>query len=182
MQREGTPMESIKNFIVVNARVIIVVVLVVMGVFALSSLNSNNEETVDEAQTAEDVPGIPLTDDSQRREPARPADGEEIGSEPLAGPVEVEVEEETFAASARKGDNQTVIVRQIVNEYLADAEKSLNAPQRLYMETNLVNLLNRDNNIPVGVEISLTKDDITPVADAAEKLSEAAQNRWAAYL
>ncbi len=174
-------MEKVKEFLEINGRVIVVVVLVLLGIFAISAATSN-DDNAEENQTSEEVPGIPLSDSNTDRTPATPADGVEIGSKPQAGPVVIEKTEKTYTADARQGDNQTVIVRQIVNEYLADTDQSLNAAQRLFMETNLVNLLPRDDVIAVGEEISLTEDDIAPIAEEASSLTEAAQNRWSAYL
>jgi len=179
-------METIKKFIEVNARVIVATVLIVAAIVAVSFAGSNDDST-DSTSTDQEQSTTEVTeqasdenaDDGQK--PAVP-NGDAIGREPQAGPVEVANEAEAYTAIVRKGDNQTVIVRQMVNEYLADQNKELNAPQRLYMETVLVNSLPRNDLVFAEATITLEKSQIDTVVGEAESLSSAAQDRWSAYL
>jgi len=105
-----------------------------------------------------------------------------IGRTPIAGSVEIENENDSYIATVRGGDNQTVIVRQMVNDYLSDESKDLTAPQRLYMETTLVDSIGRDDTIVIGSEISLSKDSVAAAAEESESLSARQLELWATYL
>ena len=175
-------MEKIKDFVQLNARVIVITLLVVAVVIAISTAGSNDDSNETDVAN-EEVPGMmPIQDEEKSAEPAVAPEEDRVGSQPIAGPVAVEKDENTYTSSAREGDNQTVVVRQMVTEYLADNDKSLNKAQRLFMETNLVNTLPRNDVIQVGETITLDQDTVNQLTDEAVELSDAAQQRWLAYL
>lgn len=165
---------------------IIVVTLIAAGVLALALGNggdSNNETGTDQTQQETTSQSTDATDEGDNAEEVA-GDTEEatVGSEPDAGPVEVQKEETTYKSTVRKGDNQTVIVRQMINNYLSDQSQSLSAEQRLYVETVVVNSLPRDDLIYPGETIEVEEETIAnTVADSGE-LTDSELALWSTYL
>jgi len=184
-------MDRVRDFVTDNMRGIIVAIIVAGAVTAIaiagnSETNDNGDQASQEtsSEVADNNGDVSEQSDEQTNEdnPATPEDGEVIGSKPQSGSVVVEKETDQFRTEVRQGDNQTVIVRQMVNEYLADESESLNVAQRLYMETVIVNSLPRDNTIFVGDVITVEKETIAKSASEAKSLTDAEQERWLQYL
>ncbi len=164
--------------------VALVVIVAIVGISLASNDESGDSDNNNQQQTVEnsDQTQSDSTDSNEPEGEASEDENVEIGTEPEAGPVEVESTDNTYKAAARAGDNQTVIARQIVADFLSDEDKSLNAAQRLYAETNLVNELGRNDLISVGYVAELSKDQVSEVVSAAEQLSESQQDLWSNYL
>ncbi|MCA9324285.1 hypothetical protein KC992_04265 [Candidatus Saccharibacteria bacterium] len=169
-------MEKLRN----NSR-LIVAGLITAGVLALvvSGGNKNSETKTD--QTEETTQSQSTEEASmEKKEPAEVDNP--IGSPPTAGPVSVDKKETDYNATVRKGDNQTVIVRQMVNEYLQDNSQSLSAEQRLFVETTVVNALPRNDVVFEGQEITVSETTLSSAVEASGQLTEAQRALWAQYL
>ncbi len=159
--------------------VALIVIAAIVGIsLASNDDNVDSDQNDDQAMTSE----MQDNETASADEASDEAVNEEIGSEPMAGPVEVESTDATYKATAREGDNQTVMVRQIVSDYASDEGVTLNAEQRLYAETNLVNELGRNDVIDAGFVAELSKDTVAEIVTQAGELSEAEQDLWARYL
>ena len=179
---------NLKDKISEYGRPIAVALIVVAAIVGISIASNNSSDNTNKGVDSSSV----ATDDNETTNDSQDSDNdngetesatdEQIGRQPSAGRVTLEKSDSGYKTTARKGDNQTVMVREIVNEHLSDVEEGLNAAQRLYMETLLVNEIGRDNTIPIGYEVALTKDKVSQLASEAAQLSDAAQARWAQYL
>jgi len=163
---------------------IIVATLITAGVVALAV---GNNGTTDEIVTdvTEDTP----TSQTETTPDAVVAEDESsdsaeivIGSEPTSGPVEVAKEDTSYSATVRSGDNQTVISRQMVNDYLGAQSQSLSAEQRLYVETVVVDSLPRNDVIFVGDVVEVDETVIADAVAASGELTEAQIANWSTYL
>ncbi len=105
-----------------------------------------------------------------------------IGSEPQAGPVKVEKTETAYKSIIRAGDNQTVIARQMVNDYLGTLSQSLSAEQRLYVETVVVDSLPRNDLVFAGDEIEVSGSFLAEAVSDSGNLTKAQIAAWSAYL
>ena len=154
-------MEFLKN----NTRGIIIALLAVGVITAVSASSSNeddqtdNQPEVSQTDTATDPIGplAPETDADVESETAEEPSAFNDEGERETAPVEAN--EGTFTTTARSGDNQTTLMRDIVGQYMDDKDTSLSAEQMLYVETNLVQGLPANDVIFVGEEVSemLTK-------------------------
>ena len=102
--------------------------------------------------------------------------------EPQEGPVEVSSNEGVLSATVRSGDNQTVIARQMISDYLDANEESLSEEQRLFAETHVVNSMPRSDIIHPGEEIRVEESTLADIISQSMELDEAAIARWSAYL
>lgn len=165
-----------------NSR-LVVVALIAAGIVALIASSGGNKNT------STDVKSEPVsqasTQTNEAQETVNNAENNNevvIGSTPQAGPVEVVKQESVYRSSVRKGDNQTVIARQMVNQFLSDNAKSLSAEQRLYVETVVVDSLPRNNVIYAGQEITVDSSVISSAVEASASLTDVQLARWSAYL
>ena len=115
-------------------------------------------------------------------EPAQPDDGVTIGSQPQAGPVELQEDKGMYRAEVRAGDSQTLVVRQMVNEFLRDESKSLSAEHRLFIETVVVDSLPRNDVVSVGDIIEIEKSVLSSAVTASDGLTDSQLKLWANYL
>ena len=165
-----------------NSR-LVVVALIAAGIVALIASSGGNKNTNTDVQSEPASQASTQTNEAQ--ETVNSADNNNevvIGSTPQAGPVEVVKQESVYRSSVRKGDNQTVITRQMVNQFLSDNAKSLSAEQRLYVETVVVDSLPRNNVIYAGQEITVDSSVISSAVDASASLTDVQLARWSAYL
>jgi hypothetical protein len=182
-------MESIKEFLRTNGRALGIALVVVAVVIGISLTADNSDEQNGESDQASSTTIENDSEDAETNEESEQSTDESadfvdavIGRTPIAGSVEIENENDSYIATVRGGDNQTVIVRQMVNDYLSDESKDLTTPQRLYMETTLVDSIGRDDTIVIGSEISLSKDSVAAAAEESESLSARQLELWATYL
>lgn len=168
----------------------VVAALIAAGIVAVAigaSGQNNDEAVTDQQETA--IPetlvdgegasteeGAETVDEATSEEPSEPA------PEPAAGPVEVSSDEGVLRATVRTGDNQTVIVRQMVDEYLSANSETISEEQKLFVETHAVNGLPRDDIIEAGEEVSVEESVIAQLVEDSKQLDDAAINRWSAYL
>ena len=170
---------------------LVVAVLITAGVIALligSGSNSNNTQTENqpsqnESQSEQTVSNNDDDSSSDQSSDAEAENSDEaIGSAPIAGPVAVTKNEGIYSATVRSGDNQTVIVRQIIADYLESNELALSAEKRLFIETNLVNDLPRNDTIFAGQVVSLNDATIKTTVERSNTLTDTQLARWSAYL
>ncbi len=162
---------------------LVVAALITAGVLALvisSGSNKTDDNTEKTNETTQSETTAENTDDNQTTQPSTVQDP--IGSTPAAGAVQVSSEDSIYKSTVRKGDNQTVIVRQMVNEYLADNSKSLSREQRLFIETNLVNKLPKDDTIFEGEVVEVPSTVVGELVAASEQLSDVQKSLWTKYL
>ncbi len=169
-------MEKLKN----NPR-LIVAGLIIVGVLVLT-LTGNNDKTAQEQTSQTNTAAQTETESVKESEKTPAVVDEAIGSQPTAGPVVVDQVEDSYSATVRKGDNQTVIVRQMVNEFLQDRSQSLSAEQRLYIETVLVDSLPRNDLIYPDQIVQIKADVLSQAVDASATLSESQLAAWSSYL
>ena len=158
------------EFIKKNARNIgigVVIVGIIAGIAIASQSNDNNNQDTEDQTTEQQ----PTEQEAQAPE-----------AEPAEEPGGVTKAENAFTTSAQSGDNQTALVRKIVDRYLAENEKTLRPEQKLYVETNLVNSLPRNDLIFAGQTVRLNEDIVKQTVDASGQLSEAQLALWARYL
>lgn len=175
-------MDFLKN----NARGIVIALLAVGVITAVSASGSNDDDQTDnqpevsQTDTANEPTGplAPETDEESSSAEEPSAFNEDGERESAA----IETNEGTFSTAARSGDNQTVLVRDIVSQYVEGSDTSLSAEQLLYVETNLVQNLPANDLIFVGDELSVTESDLDAVVAAAGDLTEAELAMWATYL
>lgn len=165
-----------------NSR-LVVVALIAAGIVALIASSGGNKNTNTDVQSEPASQASTQTNEAQETVNSAENNNEVvIGSTPQAGPVEVVKQESVYRSSVRKGDNQTVIARQMVNQFLSDNAKSLSAEQRLYVETVVVDSLPRNNVIYAGQEITVDSSVISSAVDASASLTDVQLARWSAYL
>lgn len=162
---------------------IIVVTLITAGVLALAFGNTgdDNDTANTDNDQAETTSLVAESDEAASGE-ANTDDDAVIGSEPAAGPVEVTKEETTYGATVREGDNQTVVARQMVNDFLSDNSQSLSAEQRLYVETIVVDSLPRNDLIHPGDVIEVDEVVVADAVAASGELTESQIALWSTYL
>jgi len=178
-------MQDILDKLKENPR-IVVAVLIVAGLLALiiggGGNNTDNAKTdVTQQDQSSEQTTVTATDNAENNE-ATKNDKQVIGNEPAAGPVEIKKEATVYSATVRKGDNQTVVARQMVNDYLGDQSKSLSAEQRLYAETVVVDSLPRNDLIYANDVIKVEETTIANAVAASGELTEAQIALWSAYL
>jgi hypothetical protein len=173
------------DYIKKNARLITAGLLAV-GVIVLAANNGNdnsNQNGGDQPQEQASTQTEDAKSESADAMEKKTDDAQQaIGSEPAAGTVMVKNEDNVYSSEVRMGDNQTVIVRQMVDDHLRVADKKLSAEQRLYMETVLVNGLPRNNVVQPGDQIKVERAALEKVALEAEALDSSALARWSRYL
>jgi hypothetical protein len=164
---------------------IIVVTLITAGVVALALGNSGDDnDSVNTDITQEETSALTVENQDAVEVVADETTSEDvvIGSEPTAGPVEVTKAETTYSATVREGDNQTVVARQMVNDFLSDNSQSLSAEQRLYVETIVVDSLPRNDVIFPGDVIEVEEVVVADAVAASGELTEEQIALWSVYL
>ncbi len=174
-------MEFLKN----NLRGIVISLLVAGAIIGIASISS--DDTSDNSNETESSQTEQTQDEAQKEESAVDSEGqadendEEGSSDETTAPT-VESNDDGFESQTVEGDNQTVVVRRMVESYLREADTELSAEQKLYVETNLVNDLGRTDFVAVGQNIALAESKVAERVEEAKNLSEAAIARWSAYL
>lgn len=166
------------EFLQKNARAIIIALLIVGVVVAISTSGSDEPETKDDAQTSETASTEQTTEDSPESEP----ESEPESADTTEVVEEVQKNENVYSVSAVAGDNQTKLVRRVIEQYVDEADVELSAEQRLFVETNLVNTLPRNDLIFVGDTIKVDEAGLKSFVDASKNLTQAEIAIWATYL
>lgn len=167
-----------------NPRVV-VATLISAGVLALAVGNNgtnNDSENTDVTEETTTSETIDKTEDSTATAESQENTDQVIGSEPVSGPVEVKKEDTKYSSTVRSGDNQTVVARQMTNDYLGDNSQSLSAEQRLYVESVIVDSLPRNDVIHVGDVIDVEESVIANAVAASGELTELQIATWSTYL
>ena len=136
---------------------------------------SQEEQAAEEEQPEEQPAAETGNQDSQQPAPAPQ-------STPPAGPVSVTNDQGSLKATVRKGDNQTVIVRQMIADYLTARNETLTPEQMLYAETTLVSKLPKDDIIFAGESVTVNETTVADTIAASKNLDQAAIARWSKYL
>lgn len=185
-------LEKLRN----NPR-IVVVTLIAAGVLAIAVAagnNNNQQQATPEAapqsnQSNTDGQNADNGDEEQpAEENATPANDASGSSNPSSvvtqGTQNVEVRNEagSFKTTVKTGNNQTVVVRKMVSDYLTSKSQTLSDEQKLYIETTIVSQLPRREKIYPGEEISVTEDLLAKTIEASKQLTDQQIKRWGAYL
>lgn len=173
------------DFLKENARVIVITLIVAIAIIGLVSLTSdgedtesNNQETTSsERESRENENSEEDNSENSESEQSSETDENETEEQPTVNRTEESIDSTTVS-----GDNQTVVVRRLVDNYLNNSETELSAEQMLYVETNLVNDIGRSDYVAVGESITLNNETIEQRVQEATELSDAAIERWSAYL
>lgn len=171
-------MEFLKN----NARGIIISLLVAGAIIGIANVSNDDTSTNEEAETTQNEETQNETKDESTEKSEESSEETSTDESSSEDQKSVTSTDDAFVSTTANGDNQTVVVRRMVDNYLSGSDAELSAEQKLYVETNLVNDLGRTDFIPVGQEIKLAKETIAKRVEEARNLSEAAIARWSAYL
>mgnify|MGYP000026455901 CR=1 FL=1 len=140
----------------------------------------NSDPAITEQEGTPDVQDDAVQDDGAELDTGSLND--RIGVQPQEGRVDVQKTEETYSATVRIGDNQTLIARQMVEEYLNSNDQDLSVEKKLYIETNLVDSLPRSDIVHIGDVISLNESIIEQYVASSADLTDAQLQQWAACL
>ena len=169
-------MDKIKT----NAR-LVVLILIIAGVALL--LLSTGENSKLPTATEENVAMSPPEQQGQDNPDLTELETESKPSNESAVMDSSDSEsDDVYKAVIKKGDNQTIIARQIITEYLNKQSKNLSEEQRLYVETLVVDSMPRNNVIYEGNEIVVASSTISNAVDNSASLTETQLARWATYL
>lgn len=176
-KREGTFMDFLQK----NARSI-VIALLVLGAVVL--VTNNNEDTTDNDNTPETTQAdITNSSETENQDSSDGTDSTmQDNSESSQQSAEVQVTDEDYSVSAVSGDNQTKLVRRIIDLHVEESDIEISAEQRLYVETNLVNNLPKNDLIYVGDTVKVTNDEMEKLVSEAKALTPAQISAWNAYL
>lgn len=87
---------------------------------------------------------------------------------------------ETYDYTASRGDNLTYVVRDSINQYCKDNGENLNAAQRIYIETNVVNDMGA-YWLDVNEQVHVSKPKLKEYVDSSKNLNESQQAAWQKY-
>ncbi len=189
-------LEKLRN----NPR-IVVVALIAAGVLAIAVAAGNNK-------SSDQQPSSPQTSEQSKDsgtdsgENTGPEGGEQAPAdqEPSTAPtesegnkpptavaggtanVDVRSDAGNYKSTVKTGNNQTIIVRKMVSEYLASKSETLSDEQKLYVETNIVSQLPRNDKIFPGQEVNVSESVLTQTIEASKQLTQEQIKRWSAYL
>lgn len=169
------------EFLQKNARAIVIALLAV-GVITVVSLNGseNGDDSSDVAVTAP-AEGDSSTDESAGGESGDQTE-DEVAVEGTRPGRDVSESDGSYSVTAEAGDNQTVLIRDVIAQYSDAQSVELSAEQRLFVETNLVADLPKSDLIFVGDVIKVEATQLQEVFSQAQELSESQIAAWAAYL
>lgn len=96
--------------------------------------------------------------------------------------VEVSSESGNYKSTVKAGNNQTVIVRKMIADYLASKSVNLSDEQKLYVETNIVSQLPRKDRIFPGEQVMVDQGLLDKTVEASKQLTQEQIKLWSAYL
>lgn len=88
--------------------------------------------------------------------------------------------QDTYSYKASEGDNLSYVVRDSINQYLKSNDKKLNAAQRVYAETNIVNDMGA-YWLDVNQDVQVSKAKVQEYVNNSESLDQDTQNAWQYY-
>lgn len=163
------------EFLQKNARTVIIGLLVAGVVAGVSLRGSSNDEAPKETTSSE------TANQEEQQGPIAPESNESAPEQKTESTVE-RVDDNTSTVTAVKGDNQTTMVRKVVQQFVDGSEEKLSAEQLLFAETSLVDMLPRNDLIFVGDTVRLTDEQVSSVAEKAKNLTDSQIAAWAKYL
>ncbi len=155
------------DFIKKNARTLSVLAAIVAVVAAIT-LFTGDDNTSDQV--------------SNNTETSEQGNNDTTNEETKPDEAGIVKSEDTSKVTVVEGDNQTVVVRRIIERYASDNKLNLNDAQKLHAETKLVDILGRKDLIHPGEVISLTDAQIKQITDSSAALTADEQALWAQYL
>lgn len=88
--------------------------------------------------------------------------------------------QDTYSYKASEGDNLSYVVRDSINQYLKSNDKKLNAAQRVYAETNIVNDMGA-YWLDVNQDVQVSKAKVQEYVNSSESLDQNTQTAWQYY-
>ena len=88
--------------------------------------------------------------------------------------------QDTYSYKASEGDNLSYVVRDSINQYLKANDKKLNAAQRVYTETNIVNDMGA-YWLDVNQDVQVSKAKVQEYVNSSESLDQNTQTAWQYY-
>lgn len=88
--------------------------------------------------------------------------------------------QDTYSYKASKGDNLSYVVRDSINQYLKSNDKKLNAAQRVYAETNIVNDMGA-YWLDANQDVQVSKAKVQEYVNSSESLDQNTQTAWQYY-
>ncbi len=178
------------DFLKKNARSIVVALLAAGVIIAVSSTaNNQTEDATNNPQTTQNTE---VTEETSEETATTPTETTETSANETpqsatnaAGDrvaASVESSDDVYSTVARTGDNQTVLVRDVMANYITANSTQLSAEQKLFLETSLVDSLPRNNVINPGDVVRIAKTAIETKIAEAKQLDQTALNRWSKYL
>ncbi len=159
-------MDFIKN----NARTIVIALLVIG---AVSALGNKKEETTSTDQGQQ----VTTTNDT-----AVTKEAEASPSSPAKDTQVIAKVDNEYSVTALKGDNQTKLVRRVIAEYLDSVNEKISGEQRLFVETNLVDALPRNDLIFVGDTVKVQETELSRLVAESKNLTANQISAWSRYL
>jgi len=191
-ESDETGMTTIRTFIQDNLRVItsiFIVAVIAIGIYSYSDRSVPNDGTGSVGETTssetekiageEDGTEEAAIDDGTEED--RATEREETAThEPSEDEETVSVSDETsretgtsFVETAERGDGLTHLARKATTHYLEkNADSSLTAEHRVYIEDYLRKHAGHEGRIHVGTSVEFSKDLIGEAVDASKRLDE----------
>lgn len=94
--------------------------------------------------------------------------------------AKAESAQDTYQYTASSGDNLSYVVRDAINQYCNANDVKLNAAQRMYAETNIVNDMGA-YWLDVDQTVNVSKQKVKDYADSAQNLDASTQSAWQPY-
>lgn len=88
--------------------------------------------------------------------------------------------QDTYSYKASEGDNLSYIVRDSINQYAKDNDKKINAAQRMYAETNIVNDMGA-YWLDINQDVQVSKAKVQEYVNNAESLDADTEAAWQYY-
>ena len=88
--------------------------------------------------------------------------------------------EDAYQYKASSGDNLSYVVRDAINQYCNANDVKLNAAQRMYAETNIVNDMGA-YWLDVNQDVNVSKQKVKDYSDSAQNLDSTTQAAWQKY-
>jgi len=180
------------DFLKKNARSIVVALLAAGVIIAVSTTaNNSNDETGNNTDTTQNAP----EGDTTKEESTTPTETVETTQTPAPETPQASTNDEgdrvtanvqnaddVYSATARSGDNQTLLIRDVMSNYTGANKTELSPEQKLYLETALVDSLPRNDVINPGEVIKISKSVLEAKITEAKQLDQITLNRWSKYL
>ncbi len=183
-ESETTGVERIRTFIQENLRVItsvFIVAAIAIGIYSYSDRSVPTDESgpagaVTSSETekiAEEEAGSEgMIEEETMTEEETVMEADDVETVVETGPSETSRETEgTFVETAERGDGLTNLARRATTHYLdQNADSSLTAEHRVYIEDYLRKHVDHEGGIDIGTSVEFSKDLIREAIDASKRL------------